>query len=295
MIHGVLVIDKPRGITSHDCVNRVRRIFNQRRVGHTGTLDPIATGILGLLLGKATRLSRFLTAGEKHYCGVARLGFATDTDDTEGTPLHEPSPVTYTDEQLQDAVGSFRGKILQLPPLYSAKKKHGEPAYQRARRDEPVSREAVPVTIYTMEAVRLDDDHLQFETRCTAGTYARAIARDLGEMLGCGGHLEQLTRLRSGPFTMEHAHTFEALAEMEDPRRAVIPFAEIPLPYPDVTISIEEAERISHGMPVTAAGRVEPVGGAPPEWVRLRDPAGAFLALASMEGPFLQPRVVFTE
>jgi tRNA pseudouridine55 synthase len=295
MIHGVLVIDKPSGITSHDVVNRARRIFRQRRVGHTGTLDPIATGILALLLGKATRLSRFLTAGEKHYCGVVKLGCATTTDDTEGEPLSDVRPISFSDGLLQEASRELVGPIQQIPPLYSAKKKHGEPAYTRARRDQPVEREPIDVTIYSMEVERLGDDRLQFETRCTAGTYARAIARDLGERLGCGGHLEKLTRMRSGPFHMEQARTLEQLEEMEDPRDAVIPFDEIPLPYPDVTISLEEVERVSHGMAVATAGRVEPIGGAPPDWVRLRSPAGTFVALAGLDGPFLHPRVVFPD
>lgn len=294
MIHGVLVIDKPRGITSHDAVDRARRLLHQRRIGHTGTLDPIATGILVLLLGKATRLSRFLTESEKLYEGVVRLGWATDTDDTEGAPLDEPRPISFSDDDLQRAAGRLVGRIRQLPPLYSAKKKGGEPAYARARRDQPVEREAQEVEIYSMEVERSGPDRLRFRTRCAAGTYARAIARDLGEMLRCGGHLEELTRLRSGEFGMEDAVDLDELESPADAESRVIPFDEIPLPFPDVTISLEESMRVGHGMAVATAGRLEARGGRPPEWVRLRDPSGAFLALAEPQGPFLHPRVVFT-
>jgi tRNA pseudouridine55 synthase len=293
LLDGVLVVDKPKGITSHDSVDRARRLLAQKRVGHAGTLDPIATGVLVLLLGKATRMSRFLTPGRKSYQGTVRLGFATDTDDADGRPVCDPRPVRFADEDLRRAAAQLTGKTQQLPPVYSAKKTHGEPAYRLVRRDEPVPRRPVDVEVYRLSLERVAEDRIHFDLECAAGTYVRALARDLGEILGCGGHLEGLVRTAVGPFLLPEAVTLEEAAGRAEVVARVVPFDGIPLPWPDVTISEEEIEKIRHGTAVSVAGRIATQGGARPEWVRLRSPQGAFLAMASWEGPFLHPRVVF--
>lgn len=295
MLDGVLIINKPKGITSHDSVDRARKILGQKRVGHAGTLDPIATGVLVLLLGKATRMSRFLTPGRKGYQGRIRLGFATDTDDADGAPLTEPRPIQFTDADLRAAAQKLTGPMQQLPPLYSAKKTHGEPAYKLVRKEKPVPRKAVEVEVFRLELEPLEESRIGFDMECAAGTYVRALARDLGEILGCGGHLEGLVRTLSGPFALRDAIQLEEIGGRRELIEKIIPFDEIPLPYPDLVISDDETEKVRHGTPISIAGRLEPVGGRRPEWARVRDREGRFLAMASLEGPFLHPRVVFTD
>ena len=205
LVDGVLVVDKPAGPTSHDIVDRARRALGTRRVGHTGTLDPFATGVLPLCLGRATRLARFLTAGEKTYRATLRLGFATTTDDLTGEPLGEPRRVELTDESLRAALAGLVGRFDQVPPAFSARQVDGRRLYELARRGEATARAATPVEVQALDLVSRAGDTLELEVRCSAGTYVRAIARDLGEQLGCGAHLVALRRTRSGGFGLDQA------------------------------------------------------------------------------------------
>ena len=227
-MNGTLIIDKPAGITSHDVVARVRKAIGERRVGHTGTLDPFATGVLVVLVGKATRLLQFLSGAVKDYEAVIRFGYATDTGDATGArvELHatSPTPQNLRAEDIEAAMASLRGEITQTPPMYSAKKVQGRKLYELARRGEQIERQPVKVTIYEFEAVKLDgqllvlsDDgstDLNVRVVCSAGTYIRTLAEDLGRELGVPAHLAALRRTRAGRFTIESAITLERLAEL---------------------------------------------------------------------------------
>lgn len=210
-MNGVLIIDKPAGLTSHDVVNRVRRILNQRSVGHLGTLDPMATGVLPLVTGSFTRLAQFYTAAEKTYEGTIRFGFATDTYDAEGEPSSPLQRVTLTKEQVGDAAARFRGEIEQIPPPFSAKKIHGVPAYKLARKQKPVALDPVIVEIKEFEILSVQGDRALFRARVASGTYMRSVAHDMGKVLGCGAHLETLRRTAFAEFALTDAHPLEGM------------------------------------------------------------------------------------
>ena len=212
-MNGVLILDKPAGLTSHDVVNRVRRILNQRAVGHLGTLDPAATGVLPLVTGSLTRLAQFYTASEKTYEGVIRFGFATDTYDSDGDPVTPPQPVTLRLEEITDLAARFRGVIQQMPPPFSAKKIHGIPAYKLARKQKEVVLKPVQVEIKEFEILGIDGERARFRARVAAGTYLRSVAHDMGQQLGCGAHLDSLRRTSVAEFEINDAHTFEQLEE----------------------------------------------------------------------------------
>jgi tRNA pseudouridine55 synthase len=209
-----LVVDKPGGMTSHDVVSRVRRIAGEQSVGHLGTLDPMATGVLPLLLGKYTRLAQFFSMADKSYTGTIRFGFATDTYDAEGATVGTVREPSLTLEQVRKAALPFRGEMEQMPPVFSAKKIGGKPAYKLAREGKPV--DLKPKTIHVHEFVVTDlvEDTASFEMRVSAGGYVRSVAHELGMALGCGGHLGSLRRTQAGVFTIEEAWTLEALREL---------------------------------------------------------------------------------
>jgi tRNA pseudouridine55 synthase len=208
-MNGVLIIDKPSGLTSHDVVNRVRRIIGQRSVGHLGTLDPLATGVLPLVFGTLTRLAQFYTDSEKSYEGTIRFGFATDTYDAEGDPLGQLQPVAFSLDQLRDASRRFLGIIEQAPPPFSAKKVHGVPAYKLARKKKPVTLAAVRVEISEFEITSFENERAAFRARVASGTYMRSVAHDLGAALGCGGHVESLRRTGVAEFSIADSHAIE--------------------------------------------------------------------------------------
>jgi tRNA pseudouridine55 synthase len=213
LMNGAIIIDKPGGLTSHDVVNRVRRILQQRSVGHLGTLDPLATGVLPLMVGNMTRLAQFYTASEKTYEGVIRFGFATDTYDAEGEPSTSAQPVTLQREQIKDLAARFRGVIEQMPPPFSAKKVLGVPAYKLARKQKEVVLKPVQVEIKEFEMLEVGEDRARFRARVTSGTYMRSVAHEMGRQLGCGAHLESLRRTAVAEFEIADAHTLEQLAE----------------------------------------------------------------------------------
>ena len=215
-MNAVLVIDKPAGLTSHDVVNRVRRIVGLRSVGHMGTLDPLATGVLPLVLGNLTRLAQFYTASEKTYEGTIRFGFATDTYDAEGEPTTPPQSVLVSLAQVREIAARFRGVIGQTPPPFSAKKIHGVPAYKLARKKKEVKLEPVKVTIHELEIISCAGDRAEFRARVASGTYMRSVAHDLGRELGCGGHLESLRRTSVAEFALADARTLEQVESAYD-------------------------------------------------------------------------------
>jgi tRNA pseudouridine55 synthase len=247
---GVLIVDKPVGMTSHDVVAHVRRLANERSVGHLGTLDPMATGVLPLVLGRMTRLAQFYLTAEKSYEGEIRFGFATTTYDAEGDPLGAPQPVGLTLDQVRAAAARFRGRIQQIPPPFSAKKIRGVPAYALARKNKEVELKAIQVEIREFEILSLNGDRASFQARVASGTYLRSVAHDLGQLLGVGAHLATLRRTRVGEFALDEARTLaqiEQAASVEDlfvhPRR-ILPA------FPSVTAPEASLARIRHGMAV---------------------------------------------
>ncbi len=207
---GILNIDKPAGITSHDVINRVRRVAQMRRVGHAGTLDPLATGVLLVCLGRATRLVEYLTGQPKTYEAVIRMGQTTDTYDAEGTITAEHS-IAFTEADLAPALTQFRGEIEQVPPMYSAVKQDGQPLYKLARQGKEVARPSRRVTIYELGILDWQPPLLSLRITCSKGTYIRSLAHDLGEVLGCGGHIAALRRTAVGSFTLDTAVSLDDL------------------------------------------------------------------------------------
>jgi tRNA pseudouridine55 synthase len=213
-VNGLLIIDKPAGMTSHDVVARLRKITGERSIGHLGTLDPMATGVLPLVLGKFTRLAQYFSAAEKTYTGAIRFGFATDTYDAEGErtgPDTEPVPSL---DQVRFAATRFHGEMEQMPPAYSAKKIAGKPAYKLAREGKPVELKPARVNITSFEIIGLDGSDASFTMSISAGGYVRSVAHELGQDFGCGAHLSSLRRTQAGVFTLEQAHTLDELVPL---------------------------------------------------------------------------------
>jgi tRNA pseudouridine55 synthase len=214
-VNGLLVVDKPGGVTSHDVVDRLRRITGERSIGHLGTLDPMATGVLPLMCGKFTRLAQFFSAAEKSYEGAIRFGFATDTYDAEGEAEGADTWKDFADrvtlERVREAAEKFRGEMMQMPPAFSAKKIAGKPAYKLAREGKPVDLKPAMVRIEAFVIEGMDGAEVGFTMDISAGGYVRAVAHELGRDMGCGAHLSRLRRTRAGAFTLEDAHTLEEM------------------------------------------------------------------------------------
>jgi tRNA pseudouridine55 synthase len=210
-VNGLLVIDKPCGITSHDVVSRLRKITGERSIGHLGTLDPMATGVLPLLMGKFTRLAQYFSSAEKSYTGTIHLGFATDTYDADGDPIGAQTHPSFTFEQIRIAASRFQGDMEQMPPPFSAKKIAGTPAYKLAREGKPVELKPAKVCIRCFAITALDGEEASFAMRISAGGYVRSVAQELGQDLGCGAHLSSLRRTQAGVFTLGDARSLEEL------------------------------------------------------------------------------------
>lgn len=302
---GALIIDKPPDITSHDVVDAVRRILRVRRVGHTGTLDPFATGVLVILVGRATRLAQFLTGLEKEYEAVIRLGYATDTGDKTGKRIDsaESKPGPWNAAEIETSLASLRGDVQQIPPMYSAKKKDGRKLYELARRGEEVERKPVAVCIHEFEAIKptgelLKDNldgtfDLKVRVVCSSGTYVRTLAEDFGKKLNVGAHLTELRRTRAGDFSIQDAQTLDQVK---------VNFAEaaagkilLPLDYalarfPFLDLADEDRRKIQNGIAIKVSD---------PPWndgerVRLRDEHGNLIAVATFDSSSnsLHPGVV---
>jgi tRNA pseudouridine55 synthase len=304
MKDGLLLVDKGPGFTSHDAVQKVRRLLRQKKIGHCGTLDPDATGLLLLTLGTATRLTRFLIRAPKVYEGAVRFGAVTDTYDASGRVTAEAAPeavAALTPEAVEGAMRRFEGTIEQQPPPYSAKKVQGVKYYELARRGEEVPAETKEVTVYEFAPLGgLEDGQSRFRLSCSSGTYARGLAHDLGAVLGVGGHLAELRRTRIGSFRVEDAVTLPCLEEAVDAGQplgsAWIPFDQIPLPFGEVTADPQQEHRISHGQTVL----VRELAGEEGDWVKLINRRRELIAvgtvverIGSAGVGIVQPRVVF--
>lgn len=247
---GILIIDKPAGITSHDAVSQVRRILDEGRVGHAGTLDPLATGVLVLGIGKGTRLLEYLTGQQKRYRGTIRLGVTTTTYDTEGEIVEQVDGPWPVRSRVEDALTRFRGVIEQHPPVYSAIKQGGEPLYEKARRGEDVNIEPREVTIHTLVLLEYDPPALVIDVTCSKGTYIRSLAHDIGQALDMGGHLSDLRRLSSGPFTLDDAIALDSLGDAAAEGRieaCLLPLGAGMDEFPRLDIDAETARRLAHG------------------------------------------------
>jgi tRNA pseudouridine55 synthase len=305
---GVLIIDKPSGMTSHDVVARARHILHERRIGHTGTLDPFATGALVILLGKATRLAQFLAGVDKEYEAIIRLGYSTDTGDRTGNPIPGPTADqsklgNWTEEEIEAALRSLRGDIDQVPPMYSAKKVEGRKLYELARRGESVERQPVHVCIHEFAAIKPDgqlikdnlDGTFDFHTRvsCSSGTYVRTLAEDFGKRLYVGAHLAELRRTRVGEFSLDQAITLEQLKihfGEESLGTVVLPPMTALSWMPFVHLSGEDVRRANHGREV----RVEEAEWADGEDVRMCDAKDELIAIGQYNAgaKSLRPRIV---
>ena len=283
---GAVVLDKPQGMTSHDVVLAVRRLLGKPRVGHLGTLDPFATGVLVLLLGAATRLAQFYRDREKSYEGLIRFGFATDTFDSTGRPTSAQQAVALEVAPLRRLFQEFIGTRLQQPPPFSAKKVSGVPAYRLARKGQPIPLEAVPVTIRELELFSIEGDCARFRARVSSGTCIRSLAHELGQRMGAGAHLAELRRIAVGEFTLAQAISLEQLQEQVHRNSAwLIPLEELLPEFPAVVLSDSVAKAASHG------NRVQLDADAP--WIRLLDGTSRLLAIAAQEGKNLyHPAVV---
>jgi tRNA pseudouridine55 synthase len=310
-MNGVLVIDKPAGPTSHDVVAVLRRATGVSKVGHTGTLDPLATGVLPLVIGSATRLASFMSGADKEYVARIRFGVATATYDAEALPGTGGAPeaglaaaVARLDApSISEALRAFTGRLLQTPPPFSAKKVGGTPAYKLARQRKPVEVRPVDVTVREIELRAFSEGLAEVRVVCSSGFYVRSLAHDLGERLGCGAHLEGLRRTRAGELTLDDAVTLEAVALEGLPviERRLIPMSRLLTHLPSVVVSDLGAKRTGHGRALGPEDLEGPFPGAAaasgegPEGGRLRllDRAGALLALAeSRRDGLLHPVVV---
>ncbi|POP44107.1 tRNA pseudouridine(55) synthase TruB [Superficieibacter electus] len=264
-IHGVLLLDKPQGMSSNDVLQKVKRIYNANRAGHTGALDPLATGMLPICLGEATKFSQYLLDSDKRYRVIARLGQRTDTSDADGQIVQE-RPVTFSASDLDAALDTFRGDIQQVPSMYSALKYQGRKLYEYAREGIEVPREARPVTVYELRFIRHEGDELELEVHCSKGTYIRTIIDDLGEKLGCGAHVIFLRRLAVSKYPVERMVTLEHLRQLvAQAEQQAIPAGDLLDPllmpmdspasdFPLVNIPAVVAGYFKQGQPVRASG-----------------------------------------
>lgn len=279
-MNGILLVDKPAGLTSHDVVDRIRKAAGMRRVGHTGTLDPAATGLLILCLGPATRLSEFLTGLDKVYEGTMRLGLSTDSYDLDGKVTSEKPVPEVTAERIQSIFDTMTGTILQVPPMVSAVKVGGERLYKMARKGVVVEREARPVTIREFTLLELTPPDVQFRVRCTRGTYARSLCHDVGEILGCGAALASLRRTFVGPHSVAEAKSVEFFQTPENVRTCLLSIDKA-LELPEVAV-----RRSSRAL-VTSGGLMGPDDLTAPcpvqeGWIQVKSEAGELLALAEV-------------
>ena len=252
-MNGLLIIDKSSGPTSHDVVAAVRKTLGIRKVGHTGTLDPAATGVLPLVLGKATKLARYLSGADKTYRARVRLGVTTDTHDAQGTVQTE-SPVDLEPSAIEAALMTFVGETEQIPPMYSAKKIDGKRLYELARQGVEVEREAKLVSMHSIDIIEISGADVTFDLACSSGTYVRVLAHDLGQALGCGAHLAELRRTSVGPLGLDQAITLEALAdEPEQAADCLIPVAQALTALPTIDVPSDIARMIKNGYQLSAA------------------------------------------
>ena len=245
-MNGIVIVDKPEGWTSQDVTARLRRVFNTRRIGHGGTLDPMATGVLPVFVGRATRGVEFFEHAEKTYETVLRLGITTDTEDISGTVLSEQDAFV-TGEQLEAVLQKFRGEIMQVPPMYSALKINGQKLVDLARKGKEVERQPRPITIHELTLLGMEADGIHLRVRCSKGTYIRTLCKDIGEALGCGGCMAALRRVTAGEYTIKESVPLQTLLETEDPEQYLRPVDSMFRNYPAVTLTEKQELRCRNG------------------------------------------------
>ena len=245
-MNGIVIIDKPQEWTSQDVTARLRRVFNTRRIGHGGTLDPMATGVLPVFVGRATRGVEFFEHAEKTYETVLRLGLTTDTEDVTGTVLTE-SPVNVTEEDVMAVLPKFRGEIMQVPPMYSALKINGQKLVDLARKGKEVERQPRPITIHELTYLGMEENSIRLRVRCSKGTYIRTLCKDIGEALGCGGCMAELRRVSAGEYTIDEAVPLMELLEMENPEQVLRGVDTMFRNHPAVTLTPNQEKRCRCG------------------------------------------------
>jgi tRNA pseudouridine55 synthase len=293
-VNGVLIINKPQGWTSHDVVNKCRRILQERQIGHTGTLDPLATGVLVLCIGKATKIVRYLEADDKEYTAELKLGITTDTQDADGKVLEAKVYSPPSIEKVRDVMNSFQGKIHQQPPAFSALKVNGIPSYRLARKGTIQEHKARPVTIHELKLIDFVDPVARFTVRCSKGTYVRTLCADIGDRLGMGAHLISLIRTRAGRFLLETALTLEQTSELAasgQAEKALIPLNDAVGDFPSLLIEESDIRRIEHGNAVSIPIGFELTPSNGP--IRISTKDGRLLAMARAREGKLRPEVVF--
>jgi tRNA pseudouridine55 synthase len=281
-IDGVLFIDKPVGLTSNGVLGAVKRLYNADKAGHTGTLDPFATGLLPVALGDATKFSGHLLDADKTYLATMRLGVTTDTGDLEGE-VRQTRPVEVTETKLREAMARFLGPISQIPPMYSALKRDGKPLYEYARAGQTLEREARQVTIHALDLVAHEGESATFRVTCSKGTYVRTLAEDIGEVLGCGAHLTALRREATGGFSLDGALTLDQLQALDMAGRmaALKPIDALVTALPPVQLAAEMAQRLRQGQRLPFQ--------APPGLARAYGPEQCFLGLVRIADGVLHP------
>ena len=272
---GIVIVDKPQGWTSQDVTARLRRVFGTRRIGHGGTLDPMATGVLPVFVGRATRAVEFFEHAEKTYETVLRLGITTDTEDMTGTVLTEEN-VSFTEEQLQETLAAFRGEILQVPPMYSALKVNGQKLCDLARKGKTVERQPRPITIHELTLVERGENTLRLRVRCSKGTYIRTLCKDIGEHLGCGGCMESLRRVAAGEYAIDEAVPLQTLLDTEEPEKYLRDVDTMFRNYPAVTLTANQETRCRNGNAFSVS--------LAPGTYRAYSQDGEFLMLAKVDG-----------
>ena len=273
-MNGIVIVDKPQDWTSQDVTARLRRVFNTRRIGHGGTLDPMATGVLPVFVGRGTRGVEFFEHAEKTYETVLRLGLMTDTEDVWGEALEE-RPVAFTKEKLEEVLASFRGEIMQVPPMYSALKVNGQKLCDLARKGKEVERQPRPITIHELTLLETTGNTLRLRVRCSKGTYIRTLCKDIGEALGCGGCMAELRRVTAGEYTIEEAVPLQTLLETEDPGQYLRTVDTMFRNYPEVKLTPNQEKRCRNGNSFT----VNLAEGT----YRAYSQSGEFLMLAKVE------------
>lgn len=287
MANGILIVDKPEGWTSQDVVSKLRGVFHERRAGHGGTLDPMATGVLPLFFGRATRGVEFFEHADKSYEAKLLLGVTTDTQDITGTVL-ERNTCSVTEAELEEALSHFTGDLEQIPPMYSAIKIGGKKLYELARKGQEVERKGRKITVFSLELLDFDGKTASLRIHCSKGTYVRTLCHDIGVFLGCGGCMSALRRIQAGAYTQEQSYTMEQLLSAEHPEEFLLPVDSLFTAYPTLTLTAAQEKCIRNGAGFTLYGTGEGK-------YRLYSRTGEFLALAEQKGEKLQPIKSFFE
>ena len=285
-MNGIVIIDKPAGWTSQDVVSKLRGVLRTKRIGHGGTLDPMATGVLPVFVGRATRGVEFFEHAEKIYEAVLRLGITTDTEDTSGTVLEEKE-VPLTEADVLAVLPRFRGEIMQIPPMYSALKVNGKKLYELARAGKEVERQPRPITIHELELLEFTGNTARLRVHCSKGTYIRTLCKDIGEALGCGGCMAALRRVQAGEYTIDEAVPLETLLESETPEQYLRPLDSMFRNYPAVTLTEKQEKRCRNGNSFTL--------GINEGTYRVYNQAGEFLALSKVESGIMSTVKSFFE